>query len=153
ETEEELSSFANSVKFPGHGLIIRNSYGNNFETVKGITNYNLLIKHFKEFKNKYEKVFVETDMRAMYNPTRMEVIKTAAEKLVKKIMSLCPHCASPGFGIKLSKPGLPCIQCRFPTQSVLLNEYQCLKCEFKKIEMFPYGKSYEEPTFCDNCNP
>lgn len=153
ETEEELSDFATSVKFPSHGLILRNGYGENFETVKGITNHNSLNKHFKIFKEKYGKVYVETDMRAMFNPSRMDVIKTAAQKLVNKIMSLCPQCNTPGFGVKLSKPGLPCIQCHFPTQSVLFNEYQCVKCAFVKTEMYPYGKSYEDPTFCDICNP
>jgi hypothetical protein len=43
--------------------------------------------------------YVETDMRAMYNPSRMTVIQNATKKLVEKINSCCPNCNIPGFGI------------------------------------------------------
>jgi hypothetical protein len=47
--------------------------------------------------------FVETDMRAMYNPSRMTVIQNATKK--EKINSCCPHCNIPGFGITDAKRG------------------------------------------------
>jgi hypothetical protein len=34
---------------------------------------------------KFNNLYVETDMRAMYNPSRMTVIQNATKKLVEKI--------------------------------------------------------------------
>jgi hypothetical protein len=51
---------------------------------------------------KFNNLYVETDMRAMYNPSRMTVIQNATKKLVEKINSCC-HCNIPGFGITDAK--------------------------------------------------
>ena len=152
-TEEELIAFANTIKFPHHGLIIRKAYGDTSNITKGITDLNILKKTFEDFKSKYGLAYVETDMRAMYNPTRMGVIKTAAQKLADKIASLCPHCSTPDFGVNEIKAGLPCSLCGFPTKSTLSHEYQCSKCHYKEDKKYPHGKITEEPTFCDFCNP
>ncbi|RTY96888.1 hypothetical protein EKL98_16285, partial [Flavobacterium bomense] len=97
--------------------------------------------------------YIETDMRAMYNPTRMKVIEKAAFKLVDKIKSLCPKCRTPGFGIIDRREGLPCQQCHFPTRSTLSHIYSCQKCSYKKEEKYPNGKQTEDPMYCDICNP
>jgi hypothetical protein len=47
--------------------------------------------------------YVETDMRAMYNPSRMTVIQNATKKLVEKINSCCPHCNIPGLELQTLK--------------------------------------------------
>ncbi len=153
KTKEELIRFANHVKFPAHGLIIQKSADDSSEIIKGITNWDLLNESFQLFLKKYGEAYVITDMRALYNPTRMEVIKKAAEKLVNKINSCCPYCQTPGFGITDAKRGLPCELCRLPTRSVLSYIYVCKKCSFRKEETYPNQKKYEEPTYCDFCNP
>ena len=153
KTKKELLDFANHVKFPSHALIIRKAYADNSEIIKGITDSLILQNAFQTFINKYGSAYVETDMRAMYNPTRMEVIKTAAEKLVKKITCFCPDCETPGFGVKEARAGLPCVLCGFPTKSILSHLYHCLKCNYSEEKKYPYGKQNEEPAFCDNCNP
>ncbi len=153
KTEKELLVFAADAKFPSHGLIMRKAYRDNSEIIKGIIDPNLLKNTFKAFKSKYGLAYVETDMRAMYNPTRMEVIKTAAQKLVDKIVSLCPQCFTPGFGITGVKEGLPCSLCSFPTKSTLSHEYKCAKCQYKEDKKYPNNKTTEEPTYCDICNP
>ena len=153
KTEEALVKFSDSVKFPSHGLIIRKNHGDNSEIIKGITNLSILKDTFKTFKSKYGAAYVETDMRALYNPTRMEVIKTAAKKLADKIISCCPQCFTPGFGITSVKGGLPCSLCGFPTKSTLSHEYECVKCQYKMDKKYPHNKTTEEPTFCDICNP
>ncbi len=153
QTAEELSTFATHAKFPGHGLIIRKAQGDNTDMKKGITDEQTLKHTFNAFKRKYGSAFVETDMRAIYNPTRMQVIKKAAEKLAQKISSLCPDCSSPSFGITRTRPGLPCSNCGFPTRSTLYHEYECLQCHYTEAKKFPKGKIVEEPTFCDICNP
>ncbi len=152
-TERELIKFAENVKFPTHGVIIRKAKGDNSEIIKGITNWELLNKSFKEIKRKYGTAYIETDMRAMYNPTRMKVIAKATQKLIDKINSSCPTCNIPGFGVIKAKPGLPCSLCSFPTQSTLAYEYKCKSCGFTEDKMFPHGKIHEDPTYCNICNP
>ncbi len=153
KTENELIDFANHIKFPEHALILQKASDDTTEIIKGITSWDLLKESFQMFLEKYGQAYVITDMRALYNPTRMDVIKLAAEKLVKKINSFCPNCKTPGFGITEAKRGLPCELCRLPTKSTLSYIYVCKKCSFRKEEKFPNQKIVEEPTFCDFCNP
>lgn len=152
-TVEELVSFAEHSKFPSHGLIIKNKKENFTEIVKGITDTNDLNNTFQRFITKYGEAYIETDMRAMYNPTRMKVIEKATQKLADKIKSRCPSCKTPGFGITASKPGLPCELCGLPTRSTLSYIYTCEKCNFCKEEQHPNGKTKEDPMYCDVCNP
>lgn len=153
KTETELLDFAQQIQFPSHGLILRKSKSENTEIRKGITNIETLISVFRSMNSKYQSVFVETDMRAMYNPTRMTVIETATKKLIQKIQSVCPECNMPGFGITDSKSGLKCDLCGTPTRSILSYIYQCEHCGFSKEEMYPKKKQTEDPMYCDRCNP
>ena len=151
--EKELMAFALKVKFPSHGLIIRKSDDEPIDIYKGITDWNDLILKFNLLKEKYSKVYLETDMRAMYNPTRMEVIRKLTLKLVDKINSKCSNCNTPGFGVTEVKEGLPCSYCKFPTSSIKSHIYFCLKCDFTEEKNFPNGKQFEDPMYCDICNP
>lgn len=151
--KKELDDFSEKIKFPSHGLIIRKADTDFSEIEKGITNKNKLIETYDHFAKLYGSVYVETDMRAMYNPTRMTVIETATVKLANKINTLCPDCNSPGFGITAAKQGLPCELCHFPTRSTLSYIYTCQKCSYSKEEKYPNEKYFEDPTYCDICNP
>jgi len=108
---------------------------------------------FQHLMNKYGSVYAETDMRALYNPTRMGVIKTAAQKLLETIKTECPNCKTPGFSVTDIKQGLPCSWCSAPTRSTLSFIYSCKKCSFSSEKMYPHQKTSEEPGFCDSCNP
>ena len=92
-------------------------------------------------------------MRAMFNPTRMEVIKQGAIQLAKKVSSRCPKCSTPGFGAEKIVNGLPCSQCSLPTKSIRAHVYVCQNCLFEKETEFPTNKKVEEPMYCDFCNP
>jgi hypothetical protein len=151
--KSQLDEFMDKVKFPSHGLIVRKTATDFTEIKKGITNWNELSVAYDHFFKLYGSVYVETDMRAMYNPTRMTVIENAAVKLANKINSLCPSCNTPGFGITAAKQGLPCELCRFPTRSTLSHIYTCQKCSYSKEEKYPNDKQFEDPTYCDICNP
>ncbi|MBC7411807.1 MAG: hypothetical protein H7331_05060 [Bacteroidia bacterium] len=153
KTEEELYAFAKNAQFPSHALIIKNTKNDFTHIIKGITNSEHLKDTFKDFISKYGKAYIETDMRAMYNPTRMKIIEKATVKLANKINSLCPNCDIPGFGITDAKQGLPCELCNFPTRSILSYLYVCKKCSYKKEEKYPNGKHFESPNYCDVCNP
>lgn len=153
KTESELSDFAREAKFPTHGLIIRKAKDDFTEITKGITNWEQLRINFRRLLEKFGVVYVETDMRAMYNPSRMDAIEKATQKLIEKINSCCPECKTPGFGITTVRQGLPCGECGFPTRSTLSHIYLCKKCSFTIEKMFPYEKCSEDPAQCDRCNP
>lgn len=151
--EDELLDFAAKVSFPSHGLILRNARESNNEIVKGITNQTHLLETYKSMASKYGVVCVETDMRALYNPTRMLVIEKVTIKLIEKIKSCCPKCQTPGFGIINVKSGLKCDLCGSPTRSILAHIYQCTHCGFSEEKMYPHKKHTEDPMYCDRCNP
>lgn len=151
--EQELMDFAKSVNFPSHGLILRDKQNSTATMVKGITHPDLLLAAFRQLVKNHGSAFVETDMRAMYNPTRMEVIEGATRKLADKINSLCPACGMPGFGVTDAKQGLPCSLCGLPTRSTLCHIYSCAQCAFTNELYYPYGIKAEDPIYCDNCNP
>ncbi len=153
KTQKELKEFSSNARFPSHGLILRKAKDDFTEIVKGITNEEELISTFNRLILNHRSAYIETDMRAMYNPTRMKVIEKAAKKLVEKVNAICPCCSMPGFGIVDFKPGLLCERCNFPTRSTLSNIYICQKCLFVKEEKFPNKKFSEDPMYCDICNP
>jgi hypothetical protein len=152
-SQEELNQFAKEALFPSHALILRDSEGGVREIIKGLLDPNLLYKEFKRMLNSYGRVFVETDMRGMHNPTRMQVIESVTNKLVEKINCCCPSCHTPGFDIVQVITGLPCGTCTSPTRSVKTLIYGCSKCAFEQLIDYPDNKEMEDPMYCDYCNP
>jgi hypothetical protein len=150
---EMLLDFAKRVKFPSHAIILKISPDEITGIIKGITTRSQLEESFEYLMSAYGSVYAETDMRALYNPTRMGVIKRAAQKLLETIKTECPSCKTPGFSITDVKQGLPCSWCSAPTRSTLSFIYTCKKCFFKSEKMHPHQKITEEPGFCDSCNP
>lgn len=150
-TEQELFAFAEEVHFPSHGLILRKSSEELIDMQKGITDRVHLLKTFHDLMRKYEKVYVETDMRAMYNPSRLKVIEQATIKLVNRIKSTCPHCHMPGFGVTDVKRGLACDVCGEPTQLVKSYVSVCSHCNYYIEEQVAALKA--DPMYCDHCNP
>jgi hypothetical protein len=152
-THKDLNEFASHANFPSHGLILRNASNDYKHIEKGITDADQLRSIFDDIVSRYGSAFIETDMRAMYNPTRMKVIENAAKKLAEKINTVCPACNMPGFGITDAKQGLPCLICHFPTRSILSYVSVCKKCAYTKEKIYPHGKLNEDPMYCDVCNP
>jgi hypothetical protein len=152
-SEEDLLAFAQSALFPGHGLILKDKKEGYTAIAKGIVDAKELLETFRRFMKSYGSVYVETDMRAHMNPSRMEVIEETTKKLIAKIKTTCPSCQTPGFGIKDTTPGLPCENCKAPTKSTLYHVYACQKCNHTHEAYFPNGKQEEDPTYCDRCNP
>jgi len=152
-SEKELKDFAKAAQFPSHGLILRKHTNDYSNLKKGITDWETLLNVYENLTKNNRNAYVETDMRAMYNPTRMMVIEKTAQKLASKIISQCPQCKLPGFGVTDIKYGLPCSLCNFPTRSTLSLISTCSKCNFNKEEKYPNGKMVEDPIHCDVCNP
>jgi len=151
-SQEELFDFANRVFFPSHGLILRDNQGSCKNIFKGICNNEVLVKTFRMLVDLYGHAFVETDMRAHYNPMRMKVIREATDAMIEKASVSCQRCDAPGFGITEVKSGLKCRQCGRPTRSPMAYMHSCSKCGFTREEAVAH-QLLEDPTYCDYCNP
>lgn len=154
---EEADNFAKKAGFPEHGLVVLAgdvALGNG-EIVKGIVTEKQFFDAVRAGlkKSSIGRVHIETDMRAMYNPTRMKNIENATLDLVKKFHQFCPECGWPGFEVAERKIGLPCGLCYFPTQLVRSQIYQCQNCSYTKEELFPNGTETADPAQCQYCNP
>ncbi|MEM7725974.1 MAG: DUF6671 family protein [Cyanobacteria bacterium P01_A01_bin.45] len=157
DNAEQALKFAKKVGFPKHGLVVmcEESPKDRDNVFKGIVTEEKLVEsvNFVVSESPARKAHVETDMRAMYNPTRMKNIAKATHNLVKKINSLCPKCSFPGFDITRRIPGLPCELCGLPTPLTKTVVYQCQKCGFTQEKSFVDGRKSADPGQCMYCNP
>ena len=149
----ELVEFAKKVGFPVHALLLKREETDFLNCVKGIQTWELLKESYLFLSQNNSYIVAETDMRALYNPSRLQVIEKATKKLIDKIKSLCPECKTPGFGVVSVQSGLPCEWCGSKTKTTLSHHYQCQKCQFEKQIMYPNEKQVENPMYCDYCNP
>lgn len=153
ETYSEVISFARKVGFPRHALILRENQTEGRIFVKGLDDVDTLRNSIGSLLKKHPRIWLETDMRAMYNPTRMKAIQGATENLIARMKNACPECSTPGFWIDKVNSGLPCSLCRVPTRSTLSYEYACNKCQYRLTVVNPHGTHTEDPMYCDRCNP
>jgi hypothetical protein len=151
----EARQFAQKVGFPEHGLVVMggDSLAEVPQIIKGITCEDQLVDAFQVALRHSQKVHIETDMRALYNPSRMKVIRQATEDLLRKIAQTCPQCSWPGFDIVKRKPGLLCTLCHQPTLLTRSAVYGCQHCGFSQEELFPDGQKTADPGECEYCNP
>lgn len=150
-SKDEFISFLDEVKFPSHAIILRDEESLRIE--KGITNRKTALQIFDLFITNNSYVICETDMRAMYNPTRMAHIARLTTKLCDTIENCCPNCKYPGFQVTDIKTGLPCLLCKSPTDSTKSYILSCINCKHQEENEFPHGKMNEDPQYCPNCNP
>lgn len=154
---EEAYDFSHTVGFPEHALvvIVGDPWQGKGEMIKGITTEAELLDVVEQGlkKSPERQVHIETDMRAMYNPTRMKNIAKATLDLIQKTNTVCPLCAWPGFEVIESRRGLPCALCHLPTQLIRSVIYQCRKCDFSQEALFPDEQETADPAQCQYCNP
>ena len=150
---KELAKFARLNKFPTHHLVLRPDDENHPLFQKGISNRIILEESFNQAMklSKTKKVYVEHDLRAHANPTRMKNIANATTDLIHKLKSLCPNCHSPGFQITKVKSGLPCAICDMETRETFEKIFTCNTCDYEKSEFVKKEKA--DPAKCDFCNP
>ncbi len=155
ESLSEARQFAQKVGFPEHGLVVmgEDSLPKPPPIRKGIIDEDQLAEAFELVQHYSPRVHIETDMRALYNPSRMKVIRQATQDLLRKIAQTCPQCDWPGFDVVKRTPGLPCQLCRQPTQLTRSALYGCQHCGFSQEELFPGGRISADPGECEYCNP
>ncbi len=151
---EAAEAFARQAGFPEHHLVVRPEGENDPRLRKGIADWADLQAAFARALDQSESrcVFIETDMRAHANPTRMDNIRLAAEDLVQKLRSPCPACGLPGFWIVERISGLPCADCGAPTRETRAEIHGCLKCAHR-VTRERTDMTSASAGRCDYCNP
>jgi hypothetical protein len=152
-SSEELDQFLTATGFPQHAVILRKNRQEATDIHKGVTSREEATRIFRLLHEKYGAVYVETDMRALYNPTRMNNIRLLTQQLIQVAQSNCPSCGRPGFTQTETVPGLPCSNCHLPTRSPLKYISRCAGCSYTEETLYPKGKKEEDPMWCDYCNP
>lgn len=153
---EDIQKFTEQVMFPSHAIILR---AQNKETkspiFKGLDKLEAIEEAFKSCLKYAEngKIWVETDMRAQFNPSRMRVIGELATKFSERLRTLCPSCNNPGWGKVREEKGLLCICCGSETKLVKSEVFGCVKCDYKKNIERSDGKKTADPGNCQYCNP
>ncbi len=150
---EELAEILEPAKFPSHALIVKKSASDASHCVKGIQSNTLLEETVEEFLQRYSICQVETDMRAMHNPSRMDVIARLTDQLIDQINTSCPQCDAPGFRISDIIRGLPCAICDHETRGIRAEIYTCSRCLFEEPRKKVGSPEKEDPMYCDYCNP
>ncbi len=148
-------AFAQQIGFPSHALVAMPTADSPEPAaiVKGIVTESELREAVTPWLQRQGSVYLETDMRAMLNPTRMQAIARATQDLIRKLRSHCPQCDAPGFDVSDRKPGLPCGLCYTPTDLTLATVYRCQKCSFTQDRLYPDGIELADPAQCAYCNP
>jgi hypothetical protein len=154
DTWTAAKKFAIESGFPKHHLVVRPDSANDLRIHKTLSTWKLLETAFHAAKaqSSQGQVFLENDLRAHANPTRMANIKRAAEDLATKLACACPQCKTPGFSIVERVKGLPCAQCSSPTEEVQAEVYRCQKCSFTQEEKRANALT-ADPGRCRHCNP
>jgi hypothetical protein len=149
----DLKPFLKHVGYPEHRVILRaQDVEAQLKILKDIKSYRDLKARATKLMALGMSVVVETDMRAMNNPTRMMAIEQAVIDLIKNLNSLCPECLTPGFTISEAISGLPCSLCLSPTNSTKAYRYGCKKCGYA-CERPKANVVFEDPMYCNYCNP
>lgn len=147
-------AFAMEAGFPQHHLVLRPDGPNDRRVRKGLSTWPELEYAYDSAmaQSTNGQVFIENDLRAHANPTRMANIQRAAEDLAAKLACFCPECGTPGFGIVDRIKGLPCAECGAPTQEVRADIYGCIRCSFRCTQE-RHDTPAANPCRCDYCNP
>ncbi len=153
---DELADWLPQAGFPTHALIVRtNRNGPGKPIAKGVTTAADLKAAMAEATARSDDgvAWVETDMRAHLNPTRMRSIRRLAFKLARRLATPCPSCSAPGWGQTVTTSGLPCSWCGTPTQMVRHEIFGCTVCDHREERSRRDGLQNAPPQNCPLCNP
>ncbi len=148
-------AFAQAVGCPSHGVVVKSQTSDGEQIVKGIVSEDHLMQAVTTaLRETVEaEITLETDMRALYNPTRMGVIAQATENLIETLRRPCPQCQYPGFTLVQELPGLPCGLCGSPTLLTQSQVYQCQHCQYQDYRSVVTAPATADPSYCSYCNP
>lgn len=151
--EEACLDFLQRVGFPAQRVIVKSSQEKAEIVYKNGSTPEEIVQSMHTILSQKGSCFIETDMRAMYNPTRRKHLSQVASLLADTVSNICVSCGWYGFSVTAVERGLPCSWCGSPTRSVLCEIYTCRRCNCKEIKKFPRGIQQEDPQYCNQCNP
>lgn len=152
--QHALEALALRAGFPEHGLVVRPDGPSGQPVLKGIRALPELHRAWSEGLSASSTggVFVENDLRAHMNPTRMSNIEAAARDLIVRAATLCQACSAPGFGLISKAPGLPCRDCGAATEVTRAEIHGCVGCNHREVREVDHTEG-ADPGACGSCNP
>ncbi|MBX9924065.1 MAG: hypothetical protein K2Y01_08135 [Rhabdochlamydiaceae bacterium] len=151
---DSILELATKTQFPSHALIVRpNRWEDKKICFKGIQSIDHLYDAFEKSRlvSSDKQVWVETDMRAHKNPTRMAQLEKLAKEMAQRLATPCPVCSIPGWGPVDRMRGLSCADCGAETNLIKAVIWGCCQCPYK--ESIPVDQALAEPQYCPLCNP
>jgi len=155
-TLQDARSFVKRLGFPSHGIILRPNVWTDRKIIyKDTTNAAEFKAAFSASKaaSSDGKVWLEADMRAHRNPTRMASIGRIARTLADRLATPCPACKAAGWGRVRVEEGLPCECCQAPTDIVAYEVFGCVICAHSEQRPRSDGLKAASPSNCSWCNP
>lgn len=156
----ELQDFLTRIGFPNHAVVVSpkregRALSAGAPLFKGVREVGALTRAITlcaQF-SEHGQAFVEADMRAHMNPTRMQSLRPLAQRLARRLAQLCQQCHAPGFGRVEVVQGLPCSACGSPTALARADVYGCMACGIREERPRADGLEATEPVNCPACNP
>lgn len=139
--------FAQEIGFPEHGLIVGRHGEPWFD--KEVCSLPALEARMAEALKEGE-LWLETDMRAHRNPTRMGMIQAAAEALAARWLNACPACGASGYGPVRLLIGARCEYCAHPTGAARAQALACAACGHETEQLL---RETVPAHRCEMCNP
>ena len=144
---QQANDFALEAGFPAHGIIVGKPGELAFS--KACDTWELLEQQVGRALQA-GSVWLETDMRAHRNPTRMGQIAHCAQQLATLLQCACPACSAPGFGEETPIAGAVCENCGLPTGALRAKRVVCNACGHGEvIELHATVPASR----CERCNP
>ena len=149
---ENIEETLKQYDFPNHSVIVKAPEAGLILPFKGLKDLDAVNKAIEEVAKVSRRIVIESDLRANHSPSRMENIYVTAQKLAKRINTLCSTCYTPGFGVKSYEKGVNCSYCKRLNPNVVKVEILgCVNCDLELK-----GKEINKeiaPDKCIWCNP
>ena len=157
EPDEDPSIWLKQVGFPSHAVIARpaDATPGRWDWHKDLSSAAALVEALAACRRADYRgqVWLEADMRAHRNPTRMRSIRRVGVALARRLATPCPSCMAPGWGLLDKRPGLPCVVCGTATEQTAAEIWGCVACGHQEERPRRDGRSAADPGDCPWCNP
>jgi hypothetical protein len=150
--DEDLERLLREADAPPHHLIVRPRKLGRGGITKAIADLDTLARavvHASEHDPE-GVVVVETDLRAHLCPARRPIIQRAAEDLAGRLMTRCPRCQAPGYGVARTLRGLPCESCGTEVAIPAAELLRCPACGHNELRTLP--RITADRAECPVCN-
>jgi hypothetical protein len=152
---EDPAAWLRQVGFPAHAVIARPADRSRPPLCKGLRSAPALREALAACRSADPggQVWLETDMRAHLNPTRLRSIRRLGVALARRLRTPCPACRAPGWGLIDTEAGLPCRWCGTATEVTAREVWGCQQCGHRELLPRRDGLEAADPGQCPRCNP